>query len=121
MKKERKYNIDWLRVIVFDLLILYHVGMIFVPWNYHIKNNITSEAFVIPMMFLNQWRLPLLFLISGMGTCYALSYKTGRTFLWQRTLRLLVPIIFGMLVLVPPQVYVERLSQGVKYNSYFDF
>ena len=121
MEKERRYNIDWTRVIAFDLLILYHVGMIFVPWHYHIKNNITSEGFVIPMMFLNQWRLPLLFVISGMGTCYALSYKTGKTFLRERTLRLLVPIIFGMLILIPPQVYVERLSQGVNYKSFLDF
>ena len=121
MEKERRYNIDWIRVIAFDLLILYHVGMIFVPWQYHIKNNITSEGFVIPMMFLNQWRLPLLFVISGMGTCYALSYKTGKIFLRERTLRLVIPIIFGMLILVPPQVYVERLSQGVNYKSYLDF
>lgn len=95
--------------------------MIFVPWHYHIKNNTLSEGFVIPMMFLNQWRLPLLFVISGMGTCFALSYKTGKKFLWERTLRLLVPIVFGMLLLVPPQVYVERLSQGVNYKSYLDF
>jgi glucans biosynthesis protein C len=121
MEKERKYNIDWLRVIAFDLLILYHVGMIFVPWNFHLKNNITSDAFIVPMMILNQWRLPLLFVISGMGTCYALSYKTSGIFIQERAARLMIPLLFGMLVVVPPQVYIERLSQGVNYNSYFDF
>lgn len=121
MERERKYNLDWLRVIAFDLLILYHIGMIFVPWNWHIKNNITSNTFIIPMMFLNQWRLPLLFVISGMGACYALSYKTGGNFIKERALRLLVPLIFGILILVPPQVYVERLGQGLNYKSYFDF
>lgn len=121
MKKERRYDLDWIRVIAFDLLILYHVGMFFVPWPWHIKNNITSEGFVIPMMFLNQWRLPLLFVLSGMGTCYALSYKTGNIFIKERAFRLVIPLIFGMLILVPPQVYVERLSQGVAYQSYFDF
>lgn len=108
-------------MIAFDLLILYHVGMFFVPWPWHIKNSSTSEGFVVPMMFLNQWRLPLLFVISGMGTCYALSYKTGQIFLKDRFLRLIIPLIFGMLILVPPQVYVERLSQGITYQSYFDF
>jgi hypothetical protein len=121
VEKERKYNIDWLRVIAFDLLILYHVGMVFVPWNWHIKNNVTSDTFILPMMFLNQWRLPLLFVISGMGTCYALSYKTGGIFIKERALRLIVPLVFGILILVPPQVYVERLNQGVNYKSYFDF
>ncbi len=121
MEKERKYNLDWLRVIAFDLLILYHVGMIFVPWKFHIKNDITSDAFILPMLFLNQWRLPLLFVISGMGTCYALSYKSIGNFIKERALRLMVPLFFGMAILVPPQVYVERLSQGVNYSSYFDF
>lgn len=121
MEKERKYNLDWLRVIAFDLLILYHAGMIFVPWNFHIKNNITSDGFILPMLFLNQWRLPLLFVISGMGTCYALSYKSIGNFINERTLRLMVPLFFGMAILVPPQVYVERLSQSVSYSSYFDF
>ena len=39
MKKERRYDIDWIRVIVFDILIIYHVGMFFVSWGWHIKNN----------------------------------------------------------------------------------
>ncbi|NWF88337.1 MAG: acyltransferase family protein [Ignavibacteriaceae bacterium] len=121
MEKERKYNLDWLRVIAFDLLILYHVGMVFVPWNWHIKNIVTSNSFIVPMMFLNQWRLPLLFIISGMGTYYALSYKTSGVFIKERALRLMVPLIFGILVLVPPQVYAERINQGIEYKSYFLF
>jgi glucans biosynthesis protein C len=121
MEKERRYNIDWIRVIAFDLLILYHVGMVFVPWNWIIKNNVTSEAFVIPMMFLNQWRLPLLFIISGMGTYYALSFRTRQMFIRERAFRLIIPLIFGMLVLVPPQVYLERLNQGANYSSIIEF
>ncbi len=35
--KERRYDLDWLRVCAFGLLILYHVGMVFVPWDFHIK------------------------------------------------------------------------------------
>ncbi len=40
-KTTRKHYLDWLRVIAFYILIFYHVGMIFVPWDFHIKNNIT--------------------------------------------------------------------------------
>ncbi len=121
MEKERRYNLDWIRVIAFDLLILYHVGMVFVPWHWHIKNNVTSNSFLIPMMFLNLWRLPLLFVISGMSTCYALSFKSRKIFTRELTFRLLIPLIFGMLVLVPPQVYMERLNQGTNYKSFFEF
>lgn len=115
------YNMDWIRVIAFDLLIIYHIGMIFMPWNYHIKNNEISESFTLPMMFLNQWRLPLLFIISGMGTRYALSYKSTGLFIRERILRLFIPLLLGILIIVPPQVYLERLNQSVHYGSYFDF
>ena len=62
MEKERRYDIDWIRVIAFDFLIIYHVGMFFVPWEYHIKNNEIVDWLRWPMMFVNQWRLPILFL-----------------------------------------------------------
>lgn len=119
----RRYDLDWLRVIVFILLIFYHVGMFFVApdWGWHIKNNITYGWIKFPMLFLNQWRLPILFVISGMGTSYALSKRTAREFATERTKKLLLPLIFGMLVVVPPQVYVEKLSKGVIFGSYFDF
>ncbi|HOI29473.1 MAG TPA: acyltransferase family protein [Melioribacteraceae bacterium] len=119
--KERRYDIDWLRVIAFYLLILYHVGMIFVPWDFHIKNNTTAEWFETWMAFLSQWRLPLLFLISGMVVYYSLGKRTGGSFLLERTKRLFVPLLFGMLIIVPPQIYFERISNGVHFASYWDF
>ena len=121
MKKERRYDLDWLRVMVFALLILYHVGMFFVPWDWHIKNNVISEYIQIPMVFLNQWRLPILFIISGMGTRFALAYRSKSQFLQERTLRLVLPLIFGSLLIVSPQVYIERIVDGAEYTSFFDF
>jgi glucan biosynthesis protein C len=119
----RRYDLDWLRVIVFGLLIFYHVGMFFVApdWEWHIKNNITYEWIKYPMLFLNQWRLPILFVISGMGTSYALSKRTAAQFAFERTKKLLLPLIFGMLVIVPPQVYIEKFSKGIITSGYFDF
>lgn len=73
------------------------------------------------MLFLNQWRLPILFVISGMGTSYALSKRTATQFAFERTKKLLLPLIFGMLVIVPPQVYVEKFSKGMIKGSYLDF
>jgi glucan biosynthesis protein C len=119
----RRHDLDWLRVIVFGLLIFYHVGMFFVApdWEFHIKNNITYEWIKYPMLFLNQWRLPILFVISGMGTSYALSKRTAAQFAFERTKKLLLPLIFGMLVIVPPQVYLEKFSKGIIKGSYLDF
>ena len=117
----RRYDLDWLRVLVFGLLIFYHVGMFFVPWGFHLKNNAIYEWLVYPMLFLNQWRLPILFVISGMGTFYALQKRTGAYFALERIKRLGLPLIFGMLFIISPQVYFERLNKNQFVGSYFDF
>ncbi len=117
----RRYDLDWLRVFVFGLLILYHVGMFFVPWGWHIKNDVEYSWIRFPMLFVNQWRLPILFVISGMGTFYALGKRTPWQFSSERIRRLFLPLVVGMLLIVPPQVYVERLVNGQFQGSYFDF
>ena len=115
----RRYDIDSLRVIAFALLILYHVGMFFVPWNFHIKNNIVYPELADPMRFLNQWRLPLLFVISGMGTWFAFRKRNGGQFAKERFIRLFIPLVFGCLFIVPPQIYFEKLDQGLILGNYF--
>ncbi len=119
--KIRRYDLDWLRVIVFALLIFYHVGMFFVPWDFHIKNNVIYDWLRWPMIFLNQWRLPILFVISGMGTYYALSWRSLKQFAWERYLRLGIPLFVGMLLIVPPQIYIERLADGDFTGSFLEF
>ena len=117
----RRHDLDWVRVLVFALLIFYHVGMYFVPWNWHINNDRPIDWLRWPMVFLNQWRLPILFVISGMGTYYAFGKRSTGGFIKERILRLFIPLLFGILIIVPPQVYWERLHQGVFSGSFLDF
>lgn len=117
----RRYDLDNLRVLLFLLLILYHVGMFFCPWNFHFKNNELVDWLTDPMLFLNQWRLPLLFVISGMGTAFAMRKRTALEYIKERHIRLLFPFLFGMLVVVPPQVYLERIVKLEYTGSYFSF
>ncbi len=70
---------------------------------------------------MNRWRMALLFFISGAGTWYALGFRSGKLYLKERFKRLFVPLIFGMLVIVPPQIYIEHLSNGVEYANYWQF
>lgn len=117
----RRYEIDAVRVFVFALLILYHVGMFFVSWDWHIKNNVIIEWLEYPMYFVNRWRLHILFVISGMGTFFALQKRSAGLFAWERIKRLFIPLLFGMLVIVPPQVYFERLDKGQFAGNYFEY
>lgn len=117
----RRYDLDWLRVIVFALLIFYHVGMFFVPWGWHIKNDQIYNWLAVPMTFVNQWRLPILFVISGMGTAFALGKRTIGQFVKERNARLGIPLIFGMIMIIPPQVYIERIAYDGFSGNYLDF
>jgi hypothetical protein len=121
MENVRRYDLDWLRVMVFALLIVFHVGMFFVPWSWHIKNKDISEILTIPMLFLSQWRIPILFIISGMGTCFALSKRNWWQFVKERHNRLIIPLVVGMILVIAPQVYIERLMDGSVNGGYLDF
>lgn len=117
----REYGLDWLRVIAFGVLILYHTGMFFVPWTWHVKNPETSEGLAWIMLFFSRWRLPLLFFISGCGVAFALRKRTLAAFTTERVKRLFVPLLFGIFVVVPPQIYFERRTQGVPFAGYSEF
>ncbi len=119
--RERRHDIDWIRVIAFYILILFHVGMVFVPWDFHIKNNTTAEWFETWMAFLSQWRLPLLFLVSGAGVYFAFGKRNWKQFAAERTRRLFIPLLLGIFVIVPPQIFIERISNGAVFNNYIEF
>lgn len=115
----RRYDIDALRVIAFALLILYHVGMFYVPdWGWHVKSGYRFEWLKLPMSALNQWRMPLLFVISGVAAHFLLRSAGPGRFAWSRTKRLLLPLLFGMAVVVPPQAYFQALGNDAFAGSY---
>jgi glucan biosynthesis protein C len=107
----RQYYIDWLRVGAMFLLIFYHTGRLFdEPW--HINNAVLNPAINIFNRFLDIWHMPLFFILAGASVWFALGRRSAGEFAKERTLRLFVPLIFGMLVIVPPQVYFERVFDG---------
>jgi peptidoglycan/LPS O-acetylase OafA/YrhL len=73
--QERRFDIDWLRVLLILSVFIFHIGMFFNGWGYHLKNNVKVEALNMPMAFLHYWRMPMLFFISGVGTYFALGKR----------------------------------------------
>jgi fucose 4-O-acetylase-like acetyltransferase len=119
--EHRRFDLDWVRTGAFLLLILYHVGMYYVTWDWHVKSPYASHAIEPLMLLTSPWRLSLLFLVSGVATAYLLERRKTAGFLGSRSVRLLVPLIFGMLVIVPPQSYFEVVEQIQYDGSYAEF
>jgi hypothetical protein len=108
----RRYGLDWLRIAAFGLLILYHIGMVFVVWDYHVKSAVAVEWIEWPMLALNPWRLALLFLVSGVASRFLLAKLGGAgRFAGARSKRLLIPLLVGMVAIVAPQPWAELQSK----------
>jgi len=119
---ERRADLDWLRVIAFGLLIYFHAAIAFIPGGIPmIQNTDTSFALQLMVSFLHQFRLALLFLISGVGVCFALRHRNRVLFMRDRALRLLVPLVFGVLVIVPPMIFLEKRFVGEFTGSFAEF
>ena len=106
----RRHDLDWVRVCAFGLLVLYHVGMYYVSWDWHVKSPAAGTALEPFMLLTSPWRMSLLFVISGVATAFLLRRANAVArprFLGPRSWRLLVPLLFGMYVVVPPQLYLE--------------
>ena len=114
----RKYFLDWLRVAAFGLLILFHVGMLYVSWQYHLKSPRPYPAIEPLMNAVSAWRLALLFLISGAASCYLIGRLGPGAFALDRLRRLLPVIVTGMYVVIPPQTYMVLVSRGATHMGF---
>ncbi|MEP1032433.1 acyltransferase family protein [Ekhidna sp.] len=118
---ERRHDIDWLRIIAIILVLYFHTAMIFTAeWDWHIKNDELSYLWLEFNFWLSRFRMPLLFFISGYGTFLALRKRSPLRYLKERHNRLVIPLLFAMIVVVPPQVYFERVFNGATF-SYAEF
>ena len=119
---ERRADLDWLRVIAFGLLIYFHAAIAFFPGGIPmIQNADTSIVLRVMAGFLHEFRLALLFLISGVGVAFALRRRNRAQFMRERAVRLLVPFVFGILVIVPPMIFLEKRFIGEFAGSFADF
>jgi peptidoglycan/LPS O-acetylase OafA/YrhL len=113
----RQSYLDWLRVLAILGVLFFHSAMPFAAESdWHIKNQDTSHLFLEFNFFLSRFRMPLLFFISGAVSYFMLQNRTPGQFIALRFRRLLIPLVFGMLLIVPIQVYMERVNQGFKGN-----
>lgn len=110
---KRVHYIDWLRVLAVLLLFPFHVSRVFNAGDpFYVKSEYLSLALSYVLGFIDVWHMPLLFFLAGASSYFALKRRTGGQYALERVKRLLVPFLFGWLVLIPPQTW-----YGARFNS----
>jgi len=107
----RRYDIDWLRTLAMLAIFLFHNNRLFDTVGWHLKNADQSIVSTIFTGLLDLWLMPLFFLLSGVGSWYALKFRNGGQYLFDRVKRLLIPLYtVGVFILVLPQVYFDWVT-----------
>jgi glucan biosynthesis protein C len=120
----RLHYLDWLRVLATLGVFLFHAINVFSSWGFEISNAERSDTIGIIQAFFFPWGMPLFFLVAGAGSWFALRRRSARQFTLERTLRLLVPMLTGTLLLGPVQLYLSwshRSQTGVFTGSFPEF
>jgi fucose 4-O-acetylase-like acetyltransferase len=110
LSSERRYDLDWLRVLGVLLLIPFHVALIFVLQPYtimYIRDVVNSPTLSGTTGFIHMWHMPMLFMISGAATYFALGFRSAGEYVRERFLRLFIPLIFGLATYVPFTIYIR--------------
>ncbi len=118
---ERRNDIDWLRVLAMLSVFLFHCARYFDYEGWHVKNPELSSGFSVFVGILVQWIMPIFFVLSGQSSRFALNFRGAGQYVGERFKRLFVPLVFGIFIFIPPQVYIERLTNGQFSGSIFRF
>lgn len=118
---KRNYAIDSLRVFAMFMVFLFHCARFFDMEDWHVKNPQSDTIITFIVLFLAQWIMPLFFILSGISSYYSLGFRKAAAYIRGRFKRLMIPLIFGIFVLIPPQVYFERVSHFQFKGSFIQF
>lgn len=116
----RRGELDLLRALVVAGLVFFHTAVIFGAGEFPVKAEAENPAAMVFIAFGATWGMPLLFVVSGMGIWYSLRSRSAGAFARERLRRLGVPLVVGLLTLVPVQVYLGLRRAG-DANSYAAF
>lgn len=111
----RRYDLDWLRTLAVLLVLPFHSLLVFVqnPDSVVYMKD-TVDCFTCDKIagFIHQWHMPLLFVIAGMSTAFALGRRSAGQYLVERVQRLLIPLLFGIATVVPAMTYINQVAGG---------
>jgi fucose 4-O-acetylase-like acetyltransferase len=113
--RKRAYYVDWLRVLAVLALFPFHTGQIYnEEAAFYVKDTGSVPLIMGINSFIYLWHMPLFMFLSGIGSYYALRFRSGKAYLLERFRRLLIPLVFGTLVLIPPLTYIRMFGDPDK-------
>jgi glucans biosynthesis protein C len=117
----RVYWVDWLRILAVLLLFPFHTLRVYNNEPFYVKGTVLSSVADWVINFMGVWHMPLFFFLAGCSTYFALGKRGAGAYAWERVKRLLVPLVFGIFVLIPPQTwYGARFNSGYT-GSYWEY
>ena len=102
-------------------LVFFHSTQIFSGSGFFVENTQQSDLTVLVanlfLAFANMWGIPLMMLIAGSAIWFSLRKRTLGQFLLNRLQRLVIPFITGMLLILPPQVWISQKFHLPSYDE----
>ncbi|MCM3576240.1 acyltransferase family protein [Mesobacillus subterraneus] len=121
-QSSRHYDLDWIKVLAMLVVFLYHCSLFFNSFDWHIKNNSINHTYIeFFSLLVGNWIMPVFFVVSGMATYYALNRRNPKSSIKERLFRLGLPLLLGIFLLSPPQVYIERITNHQFEGSFLEF
>ena len=111
-KNPRLFYLDWLRVLAFGILVLVNCAEVFASNHWWVSNTETNQTIADVLKFFRQWRMPLLFIISGVAVSILLEKRSILQFIDDRLMRILIPLVAGMILVIPPMIFFIWRFQG---------
>lgn len=116
----RLFYLDWLRILAILAVFLFHSTRFFDPYYWHVKNAQQTDSVMPFLTFLEIWIMPLFFFLSGATGIFGIQ-KSFKAYLGGKTKRLFIPLLAGVILIIPPQKYVEALSHQTFSGGYLEF
>lgn len=121
MSQARIHYLDWLKVLIVYGIVVFHVALVFALGTWLVSNHERSIILSAFAGFCFPWGIPAMFLIAGADAWLGLRSHTLADFLRRRFLRLVVPLVPGLLLLSPLQRFVTSANPPPSIDKFGEF
>ena len=117
----RKYYIDNIRILCILMLFPFHASICFNNFGekFYVHMASSTALTLIPTA-VYPWWMSLLFSLAGISTVYALKNRTAGEYAKERIFKLFIPLLFGILLIIPPQTYIADVFHNGYSGGYFE-